>query len=287
MSPPACFCNPRPEWRGAQESLPQKGLRVGEGVARGPGGVGRAARWFLAALVLLWALAVPAKPLRIAVSDWPPYEYTLRGQAQGLDIALARTALEAMKLEHEFVFYPWKRVLLLAERGEVDAIMSVRPTPQRRAFLWFGQEALSESVNVLFMRKGEAFDVPTLASLQGRVVGVTAGYSYGAQWDALAQSGALRTEDAQTEEQGLRKLLAGRTDAFLCDLLAGWYLGQEMGYGAQLQVAPLTVSSVKNYLAFTKIKSNAGMSARFDAAVQALRKSGVWQRVAAENTPSP
>lgn len=224
------------------------------------------------------ALADPVS-LRMGVSEWPPYEFTQNGTPRGLDIELARAAVLAMKAEPAFEFYPWKRVLLLAQRQEIDAIMSVRPTPERQQYLLFPKEHLSVSENVLFVRKGEDYHVPSVAALAGKMVGMTAGYSYGEELDALVRSGAVVSDESQTEEQGLRKLMAVRYDMFVCDRIAGWYLAQSMGIADQLSVLPLRVSTVKNYLAFSKTAANTLRVARFDAAVATLKKSGEWQRI--------
>ena len=230
--------------------------------------------WFLGTA----ALADPA-PLRVAVSEWPPYEFTQNAVPHGLDIELAHAALLAMKVEPAFEFYPWKRVLLLAQRQEVDAIMSVRPTPERQQYLLFPREHLSVSENVLFVRKGEEYNLPSVAALAGKMVGMTAGYSYGEELDTLVRSGAVVSDESQTEEQGLRKLMAVRYDMFVCDRIAGWYLARLMGIADQLSVLPLRVSTVKNYLAFSKLPANTARVARFDAAVASLKKSGEWQRI--------
>lgn len=237
------------------------------------------AAWCCSLWMVCTAVQADAVRLHLAVSEWPPYEFTVRGEPHGLDIELARAAVQAMKAQPEFVFYPWKRVLLLAQRQEVDGILSVRPTPERQQYLLFPREHLSVSENVLFVRKGDEHNVPSVAALSGRTVGVTAGYSYGEEFDALVASGALQPDESVTEEQGLRKLVAARFGLFVCDRIAGWHLAQSLGLTEQLSVLPLRVSAVKNYLAFTRIPENVARVRRFDAAVGALRKSGDWQRI--------
>lgn len=235
--------------------------------------------WWGAWLLGLWAQAQPAR-LHVGLSEWPPYEYSVHDAALGLDVDLARAALRAMGQETAFAFYPWKRVLSMAQRQEVDAIMSVRPTPERAQYLHFPNEHLSVSDNVLFVRKGDAApDVPALQALAGHTVGVTAGYSYGEAFDAMLRAGVFQTDESLTEEQGLRKLLAARYAVFVCDRHAGWYLAQNLGVADQLSVLPLRVSSVKNFLAFTKNAQGRQRAAQFDKAVAGLKKTGQWQRI--------
>lgn len=239
-------------------------------------------RWMLWWCGLLLSLSLQAQPtrLQLALSEWPPYEYSVQDVAHGLDVELVRAAVLAMGFEPVFTFYPWKRVLSMAQRQEVDAILSVRPTPERAQYLYFPKEHLSVSDNVLFVRKVEAdTELPSLRALAGRTVGVTAGYSYGEALDALVHSGAIQTDESLTEEQGLRKLIAARFPVFVCDRIAGWHLAQSLGAVDQLSVLPLRVSSVKNYLAFTKTSLGRQRAAQFDTAVTALKRSGEWQRI--------
>ncbi|MDT8990632.1 transporter substrate-binding domain-containing protein [Curvibacter sp. APW13] len=217
--------------------------------------------------------------LQLAVSEWPPYEFSVQGAAHGLDIELARAAVKAMHQQPTFLFYPWKRVLLLAQRQEVDGILSVRPTPERQQYLVFPKEHLSVSENVVFVRKGDERPLSSVAALSGQLVGVTAGYSYGEEFDALVATGAITTDESLTEEQGLRKLLAGRYAMLVCDQHAGWHLAHSLGMAEQLSALPLRISSVKNYLGFVRNAEGMARAARFDAAVAGLKKSGDWQRI--------
>ena len=239
----------------------------------------RLAAWCLALLATCNLVRAEPVRLQLAVSEWPPYEFSVRGAPHGLDIELARAAVLAMKAEPDFHFYPWKRVLLLAQRQEVDGILSVRHTPERQQFLVFPREHLSVSENVVFVRKGEERALPTVASLAGQTLGVTAGYSYGEEFDAMVASGAIKADESLTEEQGMRKLLAGRYAMLVCDLQAGWYLAQTMGATEQIAVLPLRVSAVKNYLGFVRNAGGLARAHRFDAAVASLKKTGDWQRI--------
>jgi polar amino acid transport system substrate-binding protein len=178
-----------------------------------------------------------------------------------------------------FSFYPWKRAEMLVQRKEVPGLLSLHPTKEREALLYFSREPLSSSDNVLFVQKGREFPVPRLDALVGKTVGVTAGYHYGDGFAQLAAQGLVQTDAATTDEQGMRKLLAGRFDAFVCDRVVGLGLLRQLGLQQQVTVLPLVVSSVQMHAAFAKVAENVEFISRFDLALRRLKKSGEWQQI--------
>lgn len=222
-----------------------------------------------------------AQPARIefAVSEWPPAEYSVGSEARGYHVDTVRAVLASLGLTAGFSFYPWKRAEMLAQRKEVSALLSLHPTPERKAQLYFSHEPLSSSDNVLFVLRGREFAAPRVQALVGKTVGTTAGYNYGEAFAHLVSQGAVTIDAATTDEQGMRKLVAGRFDAFLCDRVVGLGLLRSLELREQVSVLPLVVSSVPLHAAFAKTDANAQLIPKFDAALRKLKKSGEWQRI--------
>lgn len=239
-------------------------------------------RTIIAALCLAWQLgsaAAQTATMEFAVSEWPPAEYSVDGEARGFHVAIVRAVLQSMGLSASFRFFPWKRAEMLVQRKEIPGLLSLHPTPEREALLVFAREPLSSSDNVLFVAKGREFSANRLEALVGKTIGVTAGYNYGGDFNRLVEQGLVKTDAATTDEQGMRKLVAGRFDAFVCDRVIGLGLVRGLALQEQVQVLPLVVSSVNMHVAFARTPENAEFAKRFDVALRKLKKSGEWQRI--------
>jgi ABC-type amino acid transport substrate-binding protein len=134
------------------------------------------------AIALLAASGAPGAPLRFAPErDYGPFVFVGdEGAVEGLSIDLLRLVQQHTGLRIEMLpAQPLQRNLEQARRGEVDLLSSLRPTPERAAFLRFSQPYVS----VPALLVGRAGGVRTanagdpLAALAGRPVAVGAGYA--------------------------------------------------------------------------------------------------------------
>lgn len=230
-------------------------------------------------LLMAGAAEAQALSMQFAVSEWPPAEYSVAGEARGYHVETVRAVFKSLGGVAEFSFYPWKRAEMLVQRREVAGLLSLHPTKEREEQLYFSREPLSSSDNVLFVLKGREFGAERLDALVGKSIGTTAGYNYGDEFTRMAAQGQFKTDEGSTDEQGMRKLMGSRFDAFVCDRVVGIGLLRTLGLRDQVTVLPLVVSSVKLHAAFARTPENAAFVPKFDAALRKLKKSGEWQQI--------
>ncbi|MBK6591735.1 MAG: amino acid ABC transporter substrate-binding protein [Burkholderiales bacterium] len=250
----------------------------------GPATQVKAAQTITVHILVLWIAScfssqLQAQTLEFAVSEWPPAEYSVNGQAHGYHPDIVRAVLKSLDMDAKFTFYPWKRSEMLVERKKVAAILSLHPTKERQRFLYFPKEHLSTSENVLFVVNGREFNTPHIDALAGKTVGTTSGYDYGTEFKRVVAAGLVRTDVGNTDEQGFLKLLAGRFDAFVCDRAVGSRLLKSLGLSATVHALPLVISSVRMYAGFAKTPENAVLVDKFDAALRKLKASGEHQKI--------
>ena len=70
--------------------------------------------------------------------DYPPYHWAEGDRIVGASVALTGRILDELGVAWQARFVgPWPRVLKSAEFGEIDLVVSLKPTPEREAYLEF------------------------------------------------------------------------------------------------------------------------------------------------------
>ncbi|MCZ4279858.1 transporter substrate-binding domain-containing protein [Kiloniella laminariae] len=201
-------------------------LGIGPGV--GPGSVGL---WISGAAAQSTEAEAPEVPQRsdpktvyLTNGEWPPYS------SRHLDHYgfFSRIVTEALTLEGYSVvygFFPWKRSYELAKKGHWEGTIGWAPTEERQTDFYFSSEIVNVE-KVFFHLRDKSFDWNKVEDLADYRLGVTAGYTYGRDFDQLRQDEGLKIDESNNDKANLVKLLRGRIDAFPLELDVGYYMIQ-------------------------------------------------------------
>jgi hypothetical protein len=89
-----------------------------------------------AALIFMcFALPVRAQDIMIVTEEFPPYNYSDNGRAQGLSSEVVQAVLAQAGLTAEFLFLPWARAYLTAQNTKNTLIFSIGQIPEREDLL--------------------------------------------------------------------------------------------------------------------------------------------------------
>ena len=196
-----------------------------------------------AGIFAAWAQAAP--PLRVGTDEsLPPYSFAHEGKAKGIDVDMLRIAAERLKLDIEIVPLPWKRVLALVEKGELPLAMPLFRTPQRERFALFtGPVHFSQSG--LFVRRDHRFPFTDIGDLAGKRIGLSRGFITQDELDHAIRTGQVIAEEVGSIEQNLRKLLAGRIDAFAGNVVSTRYVLRGLSQAAELEALPKLLNDAR------------------------------------------
>lgn len=156
-----------------------------------------------------------------ANSNYPPYSWTTdgvsyRGASQDL-LELLVPAGIAVKP----VVVPWVRTLAMAERGQIDLLLSLRVTPEREKYLnFFSSPAFANNI-VVFVLKDSPLKAADWALMKNFRGGVSRGDSFGNGFDEYLKQ-YLFVEESINMVNNFKKLSIGRIDYFV----TGEYLGR-------------------------------------------------------------
>lgn len=219
---------------------------------------------------------IPFDTIRIAVDEWPPYQsktYTHYGSAH----RVISEAFASEGIAVEYGWHPWARSLIFARNGEWDAAALSQKTAEKERYFLFS-EAVMQAEKVFFYLKTKKFEWQDLASLKKMTIGGTLGYSYGEEFDRANEYGKINMVRTATNKQGFKMLLQRRTDAFLLEKRAGYFLlSKQFPEQSHLITHHLKpVQTVKYYVIFSKrIVGIDDFIVRFNRGLNELKQQGL------------
>ncbi|WP_203564048.1 ABC transporter substrate-binding protein [Deefgea sp. CFH1-16] len=229
-------------------------------------------------LVLFFAARCFAAPQEIdlANGEWPPLlGANLPQYGYASQIVSRAFALENIHVKYRF--YPWKRALDEARRGNVQGSLLWIDNAERRQDFLYSQPVYRSKV-VLFFNRDRPIDWSQLDDLKGHRLGVTHGYYYGKALTQLIQSQQLQSDIGINDAQNFAKLLAKRIDAFPCEEAVGMHLiRHNLGSKAleQINISTQIIHEEPMYLLISRKTPNAELLLqRFNQGLAKMHASG-------------
>ncbi len=215
-------------------------------------------------------------PLIIITDPYEPFVFPPDANLKGLDYEVTEAVFQQLQIPIEIQFYPWKRCLQMMEHQEADGILDVAMTEERKAYLFFPKEPLSDSSLVIFYHKERPVTVNALTDLKRYQIGSQHGYEYP---KGLAEMLVNRT-DVKTMGQNLQKLEAGRIDLMIENRVVGLYRAAMCGMRNQIEVAELpTPFPSKSYLGFAKKEGHDHIAEQFSQEVVQFKQTQAYHDI--------
>jgi polar amino acid transport system substrate-binding protein len=245
-------------------------------------------RYLLLCLLLTIGTSPMAEPWRVVGDEqFAPYSFAQHRDAppQGLDVELVSTVLEAAGIDYELRLYPWQRVKRMLEQGTVDMAFQFAGTAERHAqYLLVGPIRTGATV-FMTAHKAALKDWQQLSDLEPYVIGQVQGYAYDSTYD---QTPLKRDSSAQTPQQLVSMLLAGRVDLIVGDRTQLLHIAHALGAEQKVRILPRRLTEMPRYVAFAK--NDQARAARFAEALRRLQREGqleaIYQRWGQESKSS-
>lgn len=202
-----------------------------------------------------------------------PIPVHVESPTRGLFVQVMREAAELAQLPAVHIdVLPPPRALRSFAAGESDALFPALDVSfESGSPIVRTAEALDCKEDFVFTRKG-APAYTTLDELRGKRVGITRGYPYAREVTGNQQ---FVIEEALSDEANIRKLMAGRIDAFVLDEKTGVKAFEALDLKAQMQYNPRSpVSRQEVYVAFRDTAQGRVMAQQFSDGLRKLKLSG-------------
>ncbi|MBU2705411.1 transporter substrate-binding domain-containing protein [Zooshikella marina] len=157
--------------------------------------------------------------------EWPPF-LSSSYKKYGAGSHIVTEAFKTQGIKVEYGFYPWKRSMEMAKKGEVDATLLWSKNKERESYFYYSIPVMTLS-HVFFHRVDMDFEWDTIQNLKGYKIGITRGYYYGEMIDKGIKNGLLHTEIANSDLINFKKLIAGRIQLFIIEPEVGYEILNE------------------------------------------------------------
>jgi polar amino acid transport system substrate-binding protein len=214
--------------------------------------------------------------------DYPPYHWAEGERIVGASVALTGRILDQLGVAWEARHMgPWPRVLKSAEHGQIDLVLSLKPTPEREAYLVFTPAPAFPNPMAVFTAKARPLTFEQPQDLVGKTGGRTAGDRFGDAFDKLAAQ-QLTLEDADSLGVNFQKLAAGRIDYVVTGLYTGRAQLLQMGLAERIAPLPKLVNEGFIHHGFSRRSPCVALLDAVNAGLAAARRDGLERRLLEE-----
>lgn len=218
-----------------------------------------------------------AEKIAMAIGDWPPYT-AKKNSGENIVEKLVAEAFKLEGIEVELKYYPWQRVYVDVTKGKSVGSFPWVKNPQREKEVLFSTDSIMNLKEVFVYRKDSTFDWKIHDDLKKFRIGGTVGYNH----VKMLQEHGVTVQKATKDEQNLKKVMAGKLDAFPIDFMVGKQLIKELfgDNGAQLTFHEKPLIKNAAHVIFTRSNPNSKtLDAKFSEGMKKLKESGRYDEI--------
>ncbi|WED25591.1 transporter substrate-binding domain-containing protein [Vibrio sp. DW001] len=230
-------------------------------------------------LAISQANAAPIK-VGIATEAYPPFSVpNAEGNYTGWEIDIANAVCDQAELECEIVATSWDGIIpsLVAEKIDVVAA-SLSITEERSKIIDFSDKYYQTGASLAVAADSKILSTPE--SLAGHKIGVQSGSVH--QSYALKHFKSASIKEYQTQDEANQDLFSGRIDATLADALVLEDFLKSSEGALCCSSAGLVAHDealLGKGIGFGLRKGNDDLKASLNAAIEAIRKNGIYDSI--------
>jgi polar amino acid transport system substrate-binding protein len=214
--------------------------------------------------------AVEAKTYKMGAF---PIPLLIEDRNRGVFVELFQEVAKRTGESFEFEVYPAQRTKKMFTDGEIDGIF---PALDKSIEGKYVESAPFYSKNeVAFVREGVPY-IEDATQLEGKTVGVTKGYTYGA---GITSNPKITLDYADSDVVNMRKLSKGRLDAFVVEEKSGLKALKESGVTNVVYNPEKPLSARRTFFAFQDTAEGRALAGKFTQALAEMKKDGSFEQI--------
>jgi len=231
-------------------------------------------------ILLLIVTPLKAQAVRVVTEHFPPYNFELNKQAQGLATEVVQAVLQQLNLDVDIEFYPWARAYELAKTEKNVLIYSIaRVSEREKLFKWAGAIA-PFSTSFYKLKANKDIKLTSLEQAKQYDIGVTLN---SAVVTYLQRHQFPHLKIRPTGALNIRLLANNRIDLIAYDEASFSYALKKEGLNSELfekvyELDRLTDRSRYLYMAFS-LNSDEALVEDFSNALLAIKANGIYEKI--------
>ena len=211
-----------------------------------------------------------SEALVVGISEgYPPYYYKQNGKITGVCVEVIDAVAREIGIEVVYKEFPWKRLMLSAEKGEVDAIMPLFKTEEREKYLKFNGLELASETNHFFTTDDSAVSYEGhFEELSQFRIGVVSEYSYGERFDSFEFQNKVIT---LSDKHLIEMFMYNRFDVGVGNRYVVHYYADMAGIAQNVKFLDPPIAREMLYLGFAKKGNHYSLAEKFAENLQAFK----------------
>ncbi|WP_283708843.1 substrate-binding periplasmic protein [Pseudoalteromonas prydzensis] len=204
----------------------------------------------------IFAAFCSAKPLiTIYTEQFPPYNFSNKGQLQGINLDITRTLCERVQVECKFELLPWTRAYNLVQKKPLSGLVSTARTAEREELFYWVGPLVSSRTFFYRLTSNDHINPTNLSEVSAYTLGVVRGNIYAELVEGIGFEKDKNLLKVSHHYEYMNLFFKNKIDLILGSELTLDYQLQQFGHGGKevVKLVELPVDAVKgNYLVFNK-----------------------------------
>jgi polar amino acid transport system substrate-binding protein len=239
-------------------------------------------------IMLLFFLVIPlaqaTKPLLLAISDYPPYEYSVNGKIEGLSVEVVEAVFKSMEQPVELIHLPFSRILKYLENGQIDGGFQLLITGPRQTYTDFSREVLvNETIAGFALADTPLVFSKEFKNLTGLRVVMLQDFSYGSIIDNGITSGMFKDVVRLTNATDMFLVLASKqADLVIGDIVSTRFYFNSLNNKHQFPMIKKHTADIQvipTYMAFSAKNKLKKVRDAFDSQLRLMKLNGSYDKI--------
>jgi polar amino acid transport system substrate-binding protein len=231
----------------------------------------------------LFKIQYENSPLRIGFTSFSPYEFLVGNEAKGINVDIVREALSRLGYgidDYELVVYPWSRVLELVRKGDLDLVVDIILSEDRKKNFSFSREPIGV-IDYRLISKSNSISSIELNQISelGDTVGLVREYKYSEEILRIIDEQNIEIVYVDESKELLNGLINDRYSFILEDIdTVNFYL-KELKYDNEVFYFEKASYPSKAYIASSINKDYGDLISQIDEQISIIKKDGTYDRI--------
>ncbi|CAN2039525.1 polar amino acid transport system substrate-binding protein [Candidatus Magnetomoraceae bacterium gMMP-15] len=223
------------------------------------------------------------KKINLSEDPFPPYTLGVEGAAPtgGIAVEIISEIFNRLNIEVDMQLYPWNRCLAQMKVGRRDGLMMVIKTPEREEYMAFTESLIKDHWLFYFLAgRKSPIEWNTYEDMKPYKIGITAGYGYGDEFLNAAEKFSLQIDEVKTDLHNFKKLLAKRTDVFIClENVANKTISMNPELKGKFKTACKSLWELEMYMTFSKKSPAVKLLPQVNKIIRQMREDGTMDKI--------